>query len=94
MKMGKRNGKRKKKRNSKLTGSGGNFGPVGRGRAASRPVGPRRPTRSGDGAADAMDVGPRAREAKGRRHRGENQSPVNPTAVPRRWSGSEWMGWW
>jgi hypothetical protein len=19
---------------------------------------------------------------------------VNPTAVPRRWSGSRWMGWW
>jgi hypothetical protein len=33
MKMGKRNGKRKKKRNSQLAGPGGNFGPAERGRA-------------------------------------------------------------
>jgi hypothetical protein len=25
---------------------------------------------------------------------GENPLPVNPTAVPRRWSGSGWTGWW
>ena len=80
----------------------GDFGPVGRGRAASWPIGPRRPTRSRDGAADAVGVGPRAREGKGRRRQGErravrageNRSPVNPTAVPRRWPGSTWMEWW
>jgi hypothetical protein len=27
-------------------------------------------------------------------HGGENRSPVNPTAVPHRWSGSEWTEWW
>jgi hypothetical protein len=69
-------GKRKKKRDSRLTGPGG-FWPVGRGRAASRPIGPRRPTRSGDGAADTMGVGPRAREGRGRRRlgRGEEGGP-------------------
>jgi hypothetical protein len=25
---------------------------------------------------------------------GENQSPVNPTVIPHRWSGSEWTEWW
>jgi hypothetical protein len=50
-----------------------------------------------------VGAGPRARERKwetvsgGRRGRsaaGENRSPVNPTAVPRRWSGFEWIEWW
>jgi hypothetical protein len=63
-------GKREKKRNSKLTGPGGDFGPVGRGRAASWSNGPRRPPRSGDDAADAVGAGPRAREGKGRRRQG------------------------
>jgi hypothetical protein len=53
--------------------------------------------------ADAMGAGPRVREGEGRRRQGgggersaagENRSPVNPTAVPRRWSGSGWTGWW
>jgi hypothetical protein len=30
----------------------------------------------------------------GRAAAGENRSPVNPTAVPRRWSGFGWTGWW
>jgi hypothetical protein len=64
------------------------------------PVGPRG---AGDDATDAVGAGPRAREGEGRRRQGgvgersaagENWSPVNPTAVPRRWSGSGWTGWW
>jgi hypothetical protein len=52
---------------------------------------------------DAVGVGPRAREGRGdgvrgegvgRSVAGENRSPVNPTTVPRRWSGSGWTGWW
>jgi hypothetical protein len=61
MKIGKRNGKRKKKRNSELIGLGG-FWPSERERARAR-VG-RRPTRpaSGERRGDgAMGVGPRAR---------------------------------
>jgi hypothetical protein len=55
------------------------------------------PQGSGDGAADAVGAVPHARERRGemasggrRRavHGGESRSPVNPTAVPRRWSGS------
>jgi hypothetical protein len=37
-----------------------------------------------------MASGGRRRAVRG----GENQSPVNPTAVPRRWSGSVQMEWW
>jgi hypothetical protein len=33
-------------------------------------------------------------EGGGRSAAGENRSPVNLTAVPRRWSGSGWTGWW
>jgi hypothetical protein len=57
-----------------------------------------------DGATDVVGAGPRAREGEGRRRQGggggersaagENRSPVNPTVVPRRWSGSGWTGWW
>jgi hypothetical protein len=66
-------------------------------------MGPYSPRGAGDGAADAVGVGPHAREGEGRRRQGgggersaagENRSPVNPTAVPRRWSGSGWTGWW
>jgi hypothetical protein len=94
--------KGKRKGFSLLAGPGGDFGPAGRGRAAPRQNRPRRPTRRGDGAADAVGVGPRARERRGvtasvgRRavFGGENRSPVNPTAVPRQWSGSVWTEWW
>jgi hypothetical protein len=55
-------GKGKKKRNSRLTGPRGDFSLVGRGRAQPRPIGPRRPTRSRDGVADAVGAGPLARE--------------------------------
>jgi hypothetical protein len=50
-----------------------------------------------------VGAGPRAKERRGetapggrrRAVRGEeNRSPVNPTAVPRRWSSSEWTEWW
>jgi hypothetical protein len=65
MKMGKRNGKRKKKRNSQLAGPGGDFGPAERRRVLARGRWPSRPTRSGDGTADAVGAGPCARERKG-----------------------------
>jgi hypothetical protein len=45
--MGKRSGKRKKKRNSRLTGLGGISAWSGGRRAASLPIEPRRPMRSG-----------------------------------------------
>jgi hypothetical protein len=61
MKIGKRNGKRKKKRNSELTGLGG-FRPSerrrARGRVGRRPTRPASGERRGDG---AVCVGPRAR---------------------------------
>jgi hypothetical protein len=102
VKMGKRHGKRKKKRNSRLTGPGG-FRP---GRARAHGVAAKwaqSAHEEGDGATDTVGVGPRAREGEGRRRQGgggersaagENRSPVNPTTVPRRWSGSGWSGWW
>jgi hypothetical protein len=46
MKMGKRNGKRKRKRNFQLAGPGGNFGPATRARASAQ----LRPKGEGDGA--------------------------------------------
>jgi hypothetical protein len=49
MKIGKRNGKRKKKRGFLLTGPGGNFGPVECGRAHTQAGGPVGPP-AGDGA--------------------------------------------
>jgi hypothetical protein len=52
MKIGKRNGKRKKKRNSQLAGLGGIFGPAG-------------PRRSGAARADAVGAGPRVSERRG-----------------------------
>jgi hypothetical protein len=100
---GEKKWEKKKEKEFQVNRAGGDFGLVGRGRVASRPNGPIRPTRSGDGAADAVGTGPRAREGEGRRRQGgggersaagENRSPVNPTAVPRRWSGSGWTGWW
>jgi hypothetical protein len=39
-------------------------------------------------------MGDDTRGRGGRSAAGENQSPVNPTAVPRRWSGYEWTEWW
>jgi hypothetical protein len=43
----------------------GDFGPAERGRTAPRQNGPRQPMRRGDGAADAVGAGPRARERRG-----------------------------
>jgi hypothetical protein len=101
MKMGKRNRKRKKKRNSKLTGPGG-FWP-GRARAcgvvanwaqtAHEEQG-RRDGRRGHGPTRQRGKGEIASGRGGRSAAGENRSPVNPTAVPRRWPGSTWMEWW
>jgi hypothetical protein len=101
--MGKRNGKRKKKRNSRLTGPGGISAWSVAGAWRRGQMGPVGPRGAGDGTADAVGAGPRAREGEGRRCQGgggersaagENRSPVNPTVVPRRWSGSGWTGWW
>jgi hypothetical protein len=98
-------GKRKKKRDSRLTGPGGGFWP---GRARARGVAANwaqtaHEERWRDSASDVVGTGPRAREGRGRRRQGrgggrsiagENRSRVNPMAVPRRWSGSGWTGWW
>jgi hypothetical protein len=53
--------KRKKKRNSLLTGPGGDFGPASKG-ARARAGGPAGPRRSGTAQAGAVGVGPRASE--------------------------------
>jgi hypothetical protein len=73
IKIGKEKEKRKRKGFSLLAGPGGDFGPAGRGRAASWPNGPRRPTRRGDGAMDAVGVGPRTRERRGGWRLGEEE---------------------
>jgi hypothetical protein len=56
-------GKGKKEKEFQVNRAGGDFGLVGRGRARGRgQLGPDGPRGAGDGAADAVDVGPRARE--------------------------------
>ena len=59
---GKRNGKRKKKRNSRLTGPGGILAWSGAGARDRGQLGPDGPRGAGDGAADAVGAGPCARE--------------------------------
>jgi hypothetical protein len=97
-------GKRKGKGISLLTGSGGGgFGPAGA-RAcaaaqASSPAGPRergmvRGRRRGRGPTRQREEGVTASGGRRAVHGGENRSPVNPTAVPRRWSGSMSTEWW
>jgi hypothetical protein len=66
MKIGKRNGKGKKKGDSQLAGPGG-FRPSERGgaRAGARAGGPAGPWRSGAAWADAVGVGPCVSERRG-----------------------------
>ena len=64
MKMGKRNGKRKKKRNSQLAGPRGDFGPASTG-ACSRAGDSAGPRRSSAARADAVGAGPRVSERSG-----------------------------
>jgi hypothetical protein len=70
---------KEKKRNSRLTGPGGNFGPVGRGRAASRPNGPTQPTRSGGRRGRC-----RGRGSTRQRGKGETASGGKEEGGPRR----------
>jgi hypothetical protein len=102
---GKKKWERKKEKEFQVNRAGGDFGLVGRrrGRAASRPNGPSRPTRSGGRRGRHHGHGPMLQKGRGetasggggdQSAAGENRSPVNPTAVPRRWSGSGWTGWW
>jgi hypothetical protein len=67
---GKRNGKRKKKRNSRLTGPGGISAWSGAGVRRRGQMGPYDPRGAGDGAVDGVGAGPRAREGEGRRRQG------------------------
>jgi hypothetical protein len=60
-------GKGKKKRNSRLTGPGGISAWSGAGARCRGQMGPVGPRGVGDGAADAVVAGPRAREVEGRR---------------------------
>jgi hypothetical protein len=90
MKMGKRNGKRKKEKEFSTNWAGG--GGISaqptheeRGRRGGR----RGPMRQREERGDDVRGG-----GGGRSTAGENRSPVNPTVVPRRWSGSEWMERW
>jgi hypothetical protein len=63
MKIGKRNGKRKKKRNSQLAGPGGFSAQRAR---AGGPAGPAGPRRSGVAQADTVGAGPHISERRGR----------------------------
>ena len=80
MKIGKE--KEEKKKGKGILDSwarGGGFGPDERWRVAPRQNGPRRPTRRGDGAADTVGAGPRARERRGVRRQeggGERSTAV------------------
>jgi hypothetical protein len=99
-----RKGKRKRKGFSMLAGPGGILAQPGAGAGARRrgQMGPDDPR--GEGTmlrtpwvrAHAPERG--LGTASGRRRRAvrgvENRLPVNPTAVPRWWSSSEWMEWW
>jgi hypothetical protein len=97
MKMGKRNGKRKRKRNFQLAGpgGGGDFGPPRRKRARVGALVAQ--LRGSDGGEWRRGVGPHAREREGadgvdgNGGRGVStgvQPAANPAAVLRRWSGS------
>jgi hypothetical protein len=76
-------GKGKRKRNSRLTGPGGIPAWSGAGARRRSQMGPVSPRGAEDGAADAVGVGPRAREGEGRRRQGggersatgENRAP-------------------
>jgi hypothetical protein len=65
MKMGKRNGKRKRKGFSCLLGRGGDFGPPGRERARGRGRRLTRPISGGDGGEWHRGAGPHVSEGRG-----------------------------
>jgi hypothetical protein len=66
MKMGKRNGKRKRRRNFQLAGPGGNFGPPGRERARAGALAAQlAQLRGSDGGERRRGMGPHAREREG-----------------------------
>jgi hypothetical protein len=100
IKMGKRNGKKKNKRDSKLTGPGGILARLGaRRHGRLGPDGPRgavtaRQTPWARAHAPEREGGDGVRGGGGRSAAGENRLPVNPTVVPHRWYGSGWTGWW
>jgi hypothetical protein len=81
MEIGKEKGEKKKEKGILDSWARGDFGPAERGRAAPRQNGPRRPTRRGDGAADAVGACPRARERRGLSHqRGGGRSAAVRTS--------------
>jgi hypothetical protein len=98
MKIGKRNGKRKKKRNSQVAGPGGDFGPASAGRRPSRP------TEERSGAGGRRGCGPtRQREEGGNGveratgggvRTGRAQSPVWSAVVLRREPDFVTEEWW
>jgi hypothetical protein len=77
---GKTKWEKEKEKGFQANWAGGDFGPAGC--AASWPIGPRRPTRSGDGAADAVGAGPSAREGKGRQRQGGRSRAVRSGGEP------------
>jgi hypothetical protein len=93
------NGKRKKKRNSQLIGPGG-FRPSRaqtRAGCSASPRGAGTVRRTPWAWAHALERGKGRRRqggGGGRSAAGENRSPVNPTAVPRRWFSSKWTERW
>jgi hypothetical protein len=102
MKIGKRNGKKKRKRDFPANWAGGISAQPRRVRARPRGRAAQSATEEGNGAGTAPWARGHAPERGGgngvrwgRRavHDGENWSPVNPTVVPRRWSGSASMEW-
>jgi hypothetical protein len=94
MKMGKRNGKRKRKRDFQLAGPGGDFGPPGASVRAGACLRPSWPSREGATAGDsAVARRPHARErgvvndVDGNGRRGVRPEPSrrrNPAAILRR----------
>jgi hypothetical protein len=100
---GKKKWERKKKRNSRLTGLGGfrpgwvrAHGVVAKwAHMAHEERGTARRTPWAQAHVPERERRDSVRGGGGERSvAGENRSPVNPTEVPRRWSGSGWTGWW
>jgi hypothetical protein len=97
MKMGKRNGKKKRRRNFQLAGPGGNFGPPGRERARGGVLAAQlAQLRGSDGGGRRRGAGLHAREREGADSVDGNggrgvstgvRPAANPAAVLRRWSG-------
>jgi hypothetical protein len=100
--MGTRNGKRKRKRNFQLAGSGGISAHPGASARARRACGPAGPAVRGDGGGRRRGAGPHAREREGltalTATEGGGSTGVrpatSPAAVLRRGSGSSAGKWW